>query len=92
MVPHMEFLFTLGTPNQARKTGQSLTLANCHSDQSVTGQSVSGQSVTGQSVILAKVSRPKCDSALNRHIVHEDLMKVHSNLAIRNLGCPKIVP
>ena len=71
----MEF----STPKEARKTGQSITLAkvslakvslwpkchwpNCHSGQSVTGQSVTSQSDTGQTVSLAKVSLAKVSLA-----------------------------
>jgi hypothetical protein len=64
MVPPMEFLFTLGTPKEARKTGQSVTLAKVSlaklslrpGPKCLSGQSVSGQSVTGQIVTLAKVA------------------------------------
>ena len=69
MVPPVEFLSPFGTPKEARKTGQSVTLAKvslwpkCHSGQSVTGQNVTSQSDTGQTVSPAKVSLAKVSLA-----------------------------
>ena len=77
--PLWNFYSSFGTPKEARKTGQSVTLAKvslakvslwpkchwpkCHSGQSVTGQSVTSQSDTGQTVSPAKLSLAKVSLA-----------------------------
>ena len=77
--PTWNFYSSFGTPKEARKTGQSVTLAKvslakvslwpkchwpkCHSGQSVTGQSVTSQSDTGQTVSPAKLSLAKVSLA-----------------------------